>query len=72
MRKNRLLLMGMIGLSACAEPVADAGLCIGLGPDVAELRRALEAHPQTPMPVGEAGADVVIGFEAGCKTGKTR
>ncbi len=30
------------------------------------LERALLAHPSTPDPVGEAGADVVIGFNAGC------
>lgn len=40
-----------------------------LTPYVANLRTALEAHPETPAPVGEAATDVVIGFEGGCPAG---
>jgi hypothetical protein len=41
--------------------------CAPLAPYVAALRRQLLAHPETPDAVGDAGADVVIGFEAACK-----
>lgn len=34
---------------------------------VADLRASLEAHPETPNAVGEAGTDVVIGHEGGCQ-----
>lgn len=66
MRKRLLLLAVLAGTTGCTQPASDAGLCLGLRADVAALRRALEAAPQTPAPVGEAGADVVIGFEGGC------
>jgi hypothetical protein len=54
------------GMTACTKP-ADEGLCRGLREPVAQLRAALEAHPETSDAVGEAGADTVIGFEAGCR-----
>lgn len=41
-------------------------MCTPLRPYVVQLRASLEAHPETPDAVGEAGADVVIGFESGC------
>jgi hypothetical protein len=43
-----------------------AGVCEGLSGAVAGLETALLAHPETPPAVGEAGTDVVIGFNAGC------
>lgn len=61
-----LPLVALLGATGCVTPATDAGLCLGLKADVADLRRALESHPETPDPVGEAGAEVVIGFEGGC------
>lgn len=61
-----LPLAALAGMTGCVSPANDAGLCLGLRSDVAALRRALLDHPETPAPVGEAGADVVIGFEGGC------
>ena len=46
--------------------VSDSALCAGLDRPVSDLRLGLEAHPETPQAVGEAGTDVVLGFEAGC------
>jgi hypothetical protein len=67
MRKTRLLLavLAMTGIAGCVTP-NEAGLCLGLRPDVARLRTALLANPQTPDTVGQAGTDVVIGFRGGC------
>lgn len=62
------LLMAACGLTACAPRVSDSALCAGLNRPVIELRTGLEAHPETPQAVGEAGTDVVLGFEAGCAT----
>lgn len=63
--------LALAGMTACAPIPAsvEAGLCIGLGPHVSALERALLAHPETPQPVGEAGTDVVIGYDAGCRDG---
>lgn len=57
-----LILLALTGCTA----VSDSAICAGLARPVAELRAALEANPQTPDPVGEAGTDVVLGMEAGC------
>lgn len=68
-RKLTLRSIGLllaIGLTGCAEIVSPIGVCGGLARPVAELRGALEAHPETPGAVGEAGTDVVLGYEAGC------
>ncbi|MFE3836075.1 hypothetical protein [Pseudogemmobacter sonorensis] len=67
MRRIPLLLAALLGMTGCVRPANDAGLCIAAAPDVAALRRALLDHPETPDPVGEAGADLVIGFEAVCR-----
>jgi hypothetical protein len=69
MRKTGLLLAALAGSTACTPRANDAGMCLGLRSDVAALRAALEANPAMPGPVGEAGADVVIGFEGGCRAG---
>jgi hypothetical protein len=61
-----LLLMAVLGLTGCAVPVSDSAICAGLDRPVSELRGALIANPDTPELVGEAGTDVVLGFEAGC------
>lgn len=61
-----IILLTALGLSACAAPVSAPAICAGLARPVADLRQALEHHPETPDPVGEAGVDVVLGFEAGC------
>lgn len=61
-----LIILSVIGLTGCAERATTSGLCIGLRPSVADLRSALLDNPQTPEAVGEAGTDVVIGFNAGC------
>ena len=59
--------MAALGLSGCVAPASDQALCIGLKRPVADLRQALIGNEaETPKAVGEAGADVVIGFEAGC------
>lgn len=59
--------MAMIGTSACLKPPTEsAGVCEGLSGAVAGLEASLLAHPETPPAVGEAGTDVVIGFNAGC------
>jgi hypothetical protein len=46
---------------------SDSGICAGLERSVRDLETALLAHPETPEAVGEAGADVVIGFDGGCR-----
>lgn len=65
MQSKALTLAALFGMTGCAIP-NDAGICAAISPHVAELRTALLAHPETPDDVGEAGADVVIGIEAGC------
>ena len=68
--KLSVMLMALIGVSACAgQSATDAGVCIGQRADIAKLRAALDAHPETPSAVGEAAVDVVIGQEAGCGSG---
>lgn len=63
-----LILTAALGLTACAAPAppSEPAICAGLKDRVAAHRAALERHPETPQPVGETGADVVLGFEAGC------
>lgn len=61
-----MLIVIALGTTACKMTVPDSAVCAGLGRPVADLRRGLEAHPETPQAVGEAGTDVVLGFEAGC------
>ncbi len=61
-----LAVTALLGASGCASGTSEAGLCAGLRAPVDALERALLAHPETADPVGEAGADVVIGFNAGC------
>ena len=61
------ILLAALGLTGCVATVSEPGLCAGLRGPVADLRGALLAHPETPEAVGEAGADVVLGFEAGCR-----
>lgn len=56
----------LLALAGCTS-VSDSAICAGLKRPVAELRAALEANPQTPDPVGEAGTDVLLGMEAGCQ-----
>lgn len=63
-----LLIVTVFGLTACVRPAPDSAVCAGLNRPVSELRRGLEAHPETPQAVGEAGTDVVLGFEAGCRS----
>lgn len=63
-----LLLTAALGLTGCAMPVSDSAICVGLDRPVTLLRSSLESHPETPQAVGEAGTDVVLGFEAGCAT----
>lgn len=62
-----LILLSVIGLSGCVETVSDSAVCAGLKPSVAQLRGALERHPETPQAVGEAGTRVVLLTEAGCR-----
>ena len=62
-----LILISVIGLTGCSTNVSDSAICAGLNRPVSDLRNALESHPDTPEPVGEAGTDVVLGFEAGCR-----
>jgi hypothetical protein len=60
----------LAGTTACAPQTrlgATDAVCAPLAPYVAALRRELLAHPETPNAVGEAGTDVVIGFEAACR-----
>ncbi len=59
-------ILPVLGMTSCLGNVSEPGICAGLDRPVAELRRGLEAHPETPQAVGEAGTDVVLGFEAGC------
>lgn len=61
-----LLLLAVLGVTACVKPASDAGMCLGQREDIARLRAALEANPDTPDAVGEAATNVVIGHEAGC------
>lgn len=62
-----LLIVIALGTTGCVRPVSDSAVCAGLAVPVSDLRRGLEAHPDTPQAVGEAGTDVVLGFEAGCR-----
>ena len=61
-----LIISGLSMVSGCASGTSEAGLCAGLRAPVDALERALLAHPATADEVGEAGTDVVIGFNAGC------
>lgn len=62
-----IALLAVAGLTACNQPVSNSGLCAGLSRPVTALRGALIANAaQTPEAVGEAGTDVVLGFNAGC------
>lgn len=62
----RLVIL-VLGLTACV-PVSDAAICDGLTRPVETLRAALiDNAAAVPEPVGEAGADVVTGFRAGCR-----
>lgn len=62
-----IILTGALGLTGCAVPVTDAGICIGLKPPVDALASALlNGAGRVPDEVGEAGVDVVLGFRAGC------
>ena len=61
-----LAVMALLGAIGCASGTSEAGLCAGLRAPVDALERALLAHPATADEVGEAGTDVVIGFNAGC------
>ena len=67
MRLTIAALAVVAGTTGCSAPAVDSGLCRALARPVQELRAALEGHPKTPEAVGEAGADVVIGIEAGCR-----
>lgn len=61
-----LLIVIALGTTACSPRAIDSAVCAGLDRPVSDLRSALLGNPQTPQAVGEAGTDVVIGFEAGC------
>jgi hypothetical protein len=63
-----IVLTAALGVSACAVTADTSGICQGLVLPVASLRLALEAHDATPAAVGEAATDVVLGFEAGCRS----
>ncbi len=58
--------MALLGVTGCVGATSEAGLCAGLRAPVDALEAAMLADSRTPDPVGEAGADVVIGFNAGC------
>ena len=60
-----LAALALTGMSGCVSPTSGSGLCAAL--PVEALASALLAHPETPDAVGEAGADVVIGYRAGCR-----
>ena len=62
-----LIISGLSMVSGCASGTSEAGLCAGLRAPVDALEAAMLADSQTPDPVGEAGTDVVIGFNAGCR-----
>ena len=55
-------------VSGCVGATSEAGLCAGLRAPVGALEAAMLADSRTPDPVGEAGTDVVIGFNAGCRS----
>jgi hypothetical protein len=68
MRLTVPALVAALGTTGCVSTVtSDSGLCMGLQRSVRALETALLANPQTPDAVGEAGADVVIGFDGGCR-----
>lgn len=62
-----ILVLILLGVSACTAPLSDAAFC---GSDyttnIAALRAGLEQNPQTPDAVGEPAVNVVLGHEAGC------
>jgi hypothetical protein len=67
MRSRILGLLALTGASGCVTVASPDAVCEGLRSPVASLEHALLAHPETPDPVGEAGTDVVIGYDAGCQ-----
>lgn len=54
--------MAVIGATGCATATSDEGLADALRGPVLALEAALLENPATPDAVGEAGADVVVGF----------
>lgn len=65
--KLSLAMMIAVGFTGCMAPAPDEAFCGPVFADlIAQQRAALEAHPETPQAVGEAGTDVVLGHEAGC------
>lgn len=62
-----LAVTAALGMTGCVGTgTSDSGLCAGLRGSVNALEAGLLAHPETPDAVGEAGTDVVIGYNAGC------
>lgn len=57
----------MSGCLGSNVPVTN-GVCDGLRPSVSNFEAALSAHPETPDAVGEAGVDIIVGFDAGCES----
>ena len=64
--KLSLMVLALIGVTACTKP-NDAAFC---GPTysgaVERLSKEALAHEATPEPLGNAVADVVTGHRAGC------
>ena len=66
MLKKMLAIVALTGLSACLDTGSDGVVCQELEAPLQSLSDALVAHPETPAPVGIAGAQVVIVGQGGC------
>lgn len=63
-----MLMLVAIGLSACfPTPPPDAVPCIAIKPRTDAGRVILRQHPETPRPVGEWAAGIILGTEAVCR-----
>jgi hypothetical protein len=64
-----ILTLATVGLTGCfrAAPPTNAVPCIALKPRTDAGRAVLRQHPETPKPVGEWAAAIILGTEAVCK-----
>lgn len=69
MKPLMILTLALGGLNACSQtaPMNNAVPCIALKPRTDAGRAILRQHPETPRPVGEWAAGVILGTEAVCK-----
>ena len=66
MKPLMILILAATGLSGCFRPAPpnNAVPCIAIKPRTDAGRAILRQHPETPRPVGEWAASVILGTEA--------